>query len=160
MIKEVTEIPKPNCQAKKTPHTQYLRKSVHEDIKQGFEQKIPIFEFIGYTNAKPEYIAQLAKEESYKVCKELVYNPARTYVTKKLSKEFERIDLIKCSLPLKYSPNPIVRIKGVTLEDGIKHVYCEIDFKTAKVFKKQLLEDSRKRTQAAFDKDKIKRRYR
>jgi len=160
MIKEVTEIPKPNCKAKKTPHTQDLRKAVHEDIKHGFEQKIPIFEFIGYKNAKSEYIAQIAKEESYKVCKELVYDPAKTYVKKKLCKEFERIDIIRCSIPLKFAPNPIVRIKGVTLEDGIKHIYCEIDFKTAKAFKKQLLEDSRKRTLEALDKDKIQRRYR
>ncbi len=160
MIKEVIEIPKPNCKAKKTPHTQDLRKSVHEDIKQGFEQKIPIFEFIGYKNAKPEYIAQTAKEEAYKVCKELVYDPARTSVKKKLSKEFERIDSIKCLIPLKYSPNPIIRIKGVTLEDGIKHIYCEIDFKTAKAFKKQLLEDSRKRTRDALDEEKRKHWYR
>lgn len=159
MIKEVTEIPKPNCQPRGTYPIGYFRQEIRKDIKYGFEQKIPIFELIGYEEAKPDYIAQAARDEAYLVCKELVYDPAKAYVKKKLAKEFGDKNLVKCITPLKYAPNYIIKIRGITLEDGIKHVYCEINFKTAKAFKKQLLEDSRKRTQDALDEEKRKRRY-
>lgn len=153
MIKEVNEIPKPNCKPSSEYPVGYYRELIRQDIKSAYEQKIAMCELVGY-DTKPDYLAQAARDESYNVCKELVYDPAKKYVVKKLSKEF--LESIRCTTPKRYSPNHIIKIRGITLKDGIKHVYCEIDFKAAKEFKKELLKDSRDKTNAALRRERKK----
>lgn len=144
MIKEVNEIPKPNCKPKCDKPSGYYQELVFNDIKEAYTNKIKKFELVGY-DARPDYIAQVAKSEAFNVCRELIYIPAKNHVKKKLNKEFD-VAFIRCVLPTRYSGNRIIKVHGVTLKDGIKHVYCEIDFKEARIFKKELLERSRERT--------------
>ena len=143
MIKEVNEIPKPNCKSSK-PNIEY-RSRLNRDIKKAYEAKIKMFEFTRY-NVKPNYLVQAAKSETYNVCKELIYIPAKAYAIRKLRKEFPEKDIV-CYIPGRYFPNQIIKIHGVTLEDGVKHVYCEIDYKAASRFKKEFLEMCRYKTQ-------------
>ena len=152
MIKEVTEIPKPNCKPKGDKPAGYYQELVFNDIKEAYTNKIEKFELVGY-DTKPDYRAQVAKSEAFNVCREFIYIPAKNYVKKKLSKEFD-VAFIRCVLPTRYSPNRIIKIHGVTLKDGIKHIYCEIDFKAARAFKKELLEHSRERTADAVKRSK------
>lgn len=144
MIKEVDSIPKPNCKPKGDVPAGYYQNLVFNDIREAYANKIKMFELVGY-DTKPDYIAQVAKSEAFNVTREMVYLPAKNYVKRKLSKEFD-VAFIRCILPTRYSGNRIIKVHGVTLKDGIKHVYCEIDFKEARAFKKELLERSRERT--------------
>lgn len=144
MIKEVAEIPKPNVTPNNDKPIGFYREALNKDISEAFDSKIAKFELVGY-DAKPDYLIQAARAEAYYVCDEKIYKPAKTYVKKKLNKEFDS-DYIRCVTPRKYSPNYIIRLHGVTLKDGIKHMYCEIDFKAAGDFKKQLLAESREMT--------------
>ena len=158
MIKEVTEIPKPNCKPKGDKPAGYYQELIFNDIKEAFTYKISKFELVGY-DARPDYIAQVAKAEAYNVCRELIYLPAKKYTRNKLSKEFD-VAFIRSVLPTRYSPNSIIRVHGVTLKDGIKHIYCEIDFKEARAFKKKFLENAREKTLAAIERvDKDLRRF-
>lgn len=144
-ITAVTEIPKPNHEAKLDKPAGYYRPLIYNDIHSAFSEKIAKFEFIGY-DTKPEYLAQLARDEAYKVCEELVYAPARKYVKKILADEFGK-ENVRVNTPHKFSPNSIIKIHGVTLADGVKHIYGQIDFKCAKEYKKTLIELARKDTQ-------------
>ena len=158
MIKEVTEIPKPNCKPKDDKPTGFYHEAVFNDIKEAYTNKISKFELVGY-DTRPDYIAQVAKAEAYNVCRELIYLPAKKYVRNKLSKEFD-VAFIRCTVPSRYLVNSIIRIHGVTLKDGIKHIYCEIDLKEAKSFKKKFLESAREKTLAAIERvDKELRRF-
>jgi len=145
MIKEITEIPKPDVSPKNDKPVGFYREILNKDITEAFDNKIAKFELVGY-DAKPDYLIQAARAEAYNVCNEKIYKPAKEYVKRKLSKEYDKSH-IRCLTPRKYSPNHIIRLHGVTLKDGIKHMYCEIDFKAARNFKKELLEDSRERTE-------------
>ena len=144
MIKSVDEIPKPNVQPRDDVPKGYYQRLLNADLRDAYLQKLDKFEIVGY-DAKPDYLLQVAKGEAYNICKELIYDSAKKYVVKKLAKEFDS-ESIRCRLPSKFSPNPIFRFYGVTLKDGIKHIFCEIDYKAARDFKKGLLEDSRGRT--------------
>lgn len=151
-IKEVTIIPKPNTKQKSDRPTGYYHDLIREDLKNAYKLKIKQFEFVGY-EAKPDYIAQTARSEAYDVCRELIYMPAKKYVIRKLKDEFDE-RMIRCIIPGRYSPNSIIKIRGVTLEDGVKHIYCEIDYKEARKFKKVLLQDTIERTNARISREK------
>lgn len=149
MIRPVNEIPKPNVKPRDDVPKGYYQAKINTDLRDAYSQKLTKFEIIGY-DAKPDYLLQVARSEAYNVCKELIYIPARKYVIKQLAKEFHK-DSIKCSIPSKFSSNPIFKFYGVTLKDGIKHMYCEINYEYIKQYKKALLEISRERTEHEAD---------
>lgn len=141
MIKKVNEIPKfnnkPIVDVSPNPYRQMLR----ADIKEAYISGIDKFELVGY-DIKPDYIYNAAKDEAFNVCREIIYVPAQQYVMKKLKKEFKK-DLIKLAVPRKYSFTNTIRIRGITLADGVKHIFCEIDFDRAEKYKEILYQDSK-----------------
>lgn len=144
-IKKVTEIPRPNTKNKLEKPAGYWRPRIHKDIKKAYTEGVDKFEFTRYNRSeiKAEYLAQLAKEEAYEICEELVYKPARAYVKKTLAKELGSDNVPRIITPHRFSSNPIMKIRGVTLPDGVKHIYCEINFQYAKDYKKMLLTNTR-----------------
>ena len=130
----VNEIPTPNRERKPSPVVSEYRDQIYADLETAYRMGIDKFEFVGYT-AKPAYLATLAREEAYKVCYNLVYAPARKYIKRKLQKEYPKEAHIFVPLPDSLSENRIIKISAVTMEDGVKHIFGQIDFKYAKAFK-------------------------
>lgn len=143
-IRVVNKIPSPVRNPKSDVPFGNYREMIHKDISDAFTQKVKYFEITGY-DIKPEYMAQLAREESDKVSEELVYKPARKYVRRVLRKEFDD-DVIRIDYNYIRNSSQIFQIHGVTMEDGVKHVFCEIDYKFANRYKQTLVEPSRQRT--------------
>lgn len=144
MIKEVTEIPKPDCKQKGDKPKGYYQELIYNDLAEAFKNKIPMFEIIGY-DTKPDYILQSARNVAYNVTKDLVFKPANTYAKRILKKELAS-EYIKSYTPQKYSPIKIFTFYGVTLKDGVKHIFCTIDFNEAKKYKQVILEKARELT--------------
>ena len=145
-IKIVKEIPKPIAKPKTGIDNNY-RGRIRADIVEAYEDKISKFELVGYETTSPSYIATLAREEAYTVCEKTIYPVARKAVRNILLKEGFPEDCIRVATPGKYDNNKIIKVHGVTLPDGVKHVFVEIDFKYLKGFNKELKERAVKDTQ-------------
>ena len=144
MIQEVNEIPQPIKNPKSDKPEGYYRKLVNYDITDAYLRRLSKFELIGY-DAKADYLVGVAKDEGYKVCEALVFRPAKEYAQRILKEEFDEKD-IRVRTPGKFSHNPVFKVHGVTLEDGVKHVFCEIDFNAIEAFKENLVAPSRELT--------------
>jgi len=154
MFRIVEEIPKPNVKPRSDKPAGYYGELIYSDLSDAYSLKLKKFELFGY-GARPDYIIQTAKSAAFRLIKEQVYAPAAKYVEKKLRAEFDK-DQIKIVGLRRYAitPNQIIKIRGVTLEDGIKHIFCEIDYSYAKNYKKELLELSRERTKQVIEQEK------
>ena len=145
-VKIVREIPKPLSKLKTGRPDNNYRERIRADIMEAYECKISKFELVGYETASPSYIATLAREEAYTVCAKTIYPVARKAVKNILLKEEYPEDCIRVATPGRYDNNKIIKVHGVTLPDGVKHVFVEIDFNYLKGFKKELKERAVKDT--------------
>jgi len=145
-VKIVKEIPKPISKPKTGKPDNNYRERIRADIIEAFEDKISKFELVGYETTSPSYVATLAREEAYEVCEKIIYPVARKAVKNILLKEEFPEDCIRVATPGRYDNNKIIKVHGVTLSDGVKHVFVEIDFNYLKGFNKELKERAVKDT--------------
>lgn len=145
-VKIIKEIPKPISKPKTGKPDNNYRERIRADIAEAYECKISKFELIGYETTSPSYVATLAREEAYEFCATTIYPVARKAVKNILLKEEFPEDCIKVATPGRYDNNKIIKVHGVTLPDGVKHVFVEIDFNYLKGFKKELKEKAVKDT--------------
>ena len=125
-IQEVDNIPKTSRVQRAQPF-EYTEK-ITADIRQAYDNHIPMFEFIDYDN--PAYVVSYAKDLAYKFIQKELYTPYRVKIEAEVKKRFKKVfgkgvDYIKIRLGT--SAEPAIKIIGVTV-NGEKRVFGSIDF--------------------------------